>query len=149
MKWKITLLAFIGLGYVAIAQKYFPENDGVKASNNNYTALTNARIHVSPGQVIDKGTLLVRQGKIMAVGKNVDVPANSIVMDLEGKSVYPSFIDVFSSFGVEQPKRNPGGGRSAQSRPPHNSPDQSEFCCNRWDQRIFELCAPWNVPSHI
>ena len=117
MKWKIALLAFLGLGYVAIAQKYFPKNDGVKASNNNYTALTNARIYVSPGQVIDKGTLVVHEGKIIAVGKSVKIPPNSIVMDLEGKSVYPSFIDVFSAFGVEQPKRNPGGGRSAQYGP--------------------------------
>ena len=117
MKWKLALLAFLGLGYVAIAQKYFPKNDGVKASNNNYTALTNARIYISPGQVIDQGTLVVHEGKIIAVGKKVDIPANSIVMDLEGKSVYPSFIDVFSSFGVEQPKRSPGGGRSAQYGP--------------------------------
>ena len=117
MKWKLALLAFLGLGYVAIAQKYFPKNDGVKASNNNYTAFTNARIYVSPGQVIDNGTLVVHEGKIIAVGNRVDIPANSIVMDLEGKSVYPSFIDVFSSFGVEQPKRNPRGGRSAQYGP--------------------------------
>jgi hypothetical protein len=45
MKWKFALLAILGLGYVGIAQQYFPKNDGVKATNNNYTALTNARIH--------------------------------------------------------------------------------------------------------
>lgn len=117
MKWKIALLALLGLGHFAFAQKYFPENDGVKASNDNYTALTNARIHVMPGQVIDKGTLLVRDGKVVAVGPRVDIPDNSIVMDLEGKSVYPSFIDVFSAFGVKQAERNRGGGRSAQYGP--------------------------------
>ncbi|MDX1332906.1 MAG: amidohydrolase family protein, partial [Robiginitalea sp.] len=141
MKWKLALLAFLGLGYVAIAQKYFPENDGVKASNNNYTALTNARIYISPGQVIDKGTLVVHEGKIIAVGKKVDIPANSIVMDLEGKSVYPSFIDVFSSFGVEQPKRSPGGGRSAQYGPSregyywndHIMPEQHAVSAYKYD----------------
>ncbi|MEJ2584841.1 MAG: amidohydrolase family protein [Robiginitalea sp.] len=117
MKWKIALLAFLGLGYVAIAQKYFPKNDGVKATNNNYTAFTNARIHTTPGEVIENGTLVVHEGKIVAVGKSVDIPANSIVMDLAGKSVYPSFIDVFSAFGVEQAKRAPGSGRSAQYGP--------------------------------
>ncbi|UCE68161.1 MAG: amidohydrolase family protein [Flavobacteriaceae bacterium] len=117
MKWKIALLAFLGLGYVGIAQKYFPKNDGVKATNDNYTALTNARIHVTSGEVIDSGTLLIHKGKIVAVGQRVDIPSNSIVMDLDGKSVYPSFIDVFSAFGVEQPKRQPGGRRSEQYGP--------------------------------
>lgn len=117
MKWKLLLLACLGLGYGSYAQKYFPKNDGVKASNNNYTALTNARIYVSPTEVIDKGTLLMHEGKVVGVGKRVDVPENSMILDLEGKSVYPSFIDVFSSFGVEQAKRRPSGGRSAQYGP--------------------------------
>ena len=117
MKWKFVLLALLGLGNLAFAQKYFPQNDGVKASNNNYTALTNARIHVTPGQVVDKGTLLIRDGRIVAVGSRVDIPDNSIVMDLQGKSVYPSFIDVFSAYGVKQAERQRGGGRSAQYGP--------------------------------
>ncbi|MGB5316342.1 MAG: amidohydrolase, partial [Robiginitalea sp.] len=117
MKWKLILLALLCLGYSGNAQKYFPENDGVKATNTNYTALTNARIYVSPTQVIEKGTLLFYEGKVVGVGKRVDVPSNSLIIDLEGKSVYPSFIDVFSSFGVEQPKRDPSGGRTAQYEP--------------------------------
>jgi imidazolonepropionase-like amidohydrolase len=117
MRWKLTLLAFLGLGYVALAQKYFPKNDGVKAENTNYTALTNARIHVTPGEVIEKGTLLIRDGKVIGVGKRVDIPENSMVMDLNGKSVYPSFIDVFSSFAVKQAERSRGGGRTAQYGP--------------------------------
>jgi len=117
MKWKLILLAMLWLGYSGNAQKYFPKNDGVKASNTNYTALTNARIYVSPTQVIEKGTLLFYEGKVVGVGKRVDVPSNSQIIDLEGKSVYPSFIDVFSSFGVEQAKRNPSGGRTAQYEP--------------------------------
>ncbi|MFZ9002835.1 MAG: amidohydrolase family protein [Robiginitalea sp.] len=141
MKWKIALLAFLGLGYVGIAQKYFPKNDGVKATNNNYTVLTNARIHISPGQVIDNGTLLIHDGKIVSVGKRVEIPSNSIVMDLSGKSVYPSFIDVFSSFGVEQPKRRPGSGRSAQYGPSregyywndHIMPEQDAISAYKYD----------------
>lgn len=115
MKLKIALLAFLGLGSVIYGQDYFPKNDGVKASkNNNYTALTNARIYVSPGQVIEKGTLLIQNGKVVMVGTGVNIPASSVVMDLEGNSVYPSFIDIFSSFGVEQAKRKSGGRRTVQ-----------------------------------
>ena len=38
------------------------------------------------------------------------------MVDLSGKSIYPSFIDVYSGFGVEKPKRQ-GGGRSPQYGP--------------------------------
>ncbi|GLU44218.1 amidohydrolase family protein [Allomuricauda sp. NBRC 101325] len=117
---RLKLLAlFLFVGSVSLfAQDYFPINDGVKAKkNNNYMAFTNAKIYVTPTQVINNGTLLIKNGKVVQVGKSVSIPKNAVVEDLEGKSIYPSFIDVFSGFGVEKPKRAPGGGRSAQYEP--------------------------------
>ena len=102
---------FIGL---TSAQEYFPENDGVKESNNNFTAFTNATIYVTPTQVVKKGTLLIQNGRVINVGKNVNVPSNSVVIDLDGKHIYPSFIDAYTGFGVDKPKRAQGGGRSPQ-----------------------------------
>lgn len=107
-------LCFIGL---ASAQDYFPKNDGVKEKNNNYTTFTNAKIYVTPTQVVDNGTLLVQNGKVIAVGQNVSIPSNSVVIDLSGKSVYPSFIESFSGFGVKKPKRKTGQGRGSQYGP--------------------------------
>ena len=100
-----------------MSQEYFPKNDGVKAKNNNYTAFTNAKIYVTPTQIIDKGTLLIHDGKVIQAGKTVTIPSNAVIVDLQGKYIYPSFIDVFSAFGVEQPKRPSGGGRSPQYDP--------------------------------
>ncbi|MGK0127723.1 MAG: hypothetical protein ACI87F_001238, partial [Candidatus Azotimanducaceae bacterium] len=40
------------------AQEYFPVNEGVKTSNEQFTAFTNAIIHVSPTLTIENGTLL-------------------------------------------------------------------------------------------
>ena len=117
MKWKLLIPAMLWLGALVQAQEYFPENEGVKSANNNYTAFTNAKIYVSPSEQIANGTLLIQKGKVVQVGTNVKIPANSLVIDLEGKSIYPSFIDVFSSFGVEQAKRAPRSGRSAQYEP--------------------------------
>lgn len=99
------------------SQDYFPENEGVKSKNNNYSALTNAKIYVTPSQIIENGTLLIKNGKVVQVGSNVTIPQNAVVENLEGLSIYPSFIDVFSGFGVEKPKRAQGGGRSAQYGP--------------------------------
>lgn len=100
-------------GFTLLAQDYFPKNDGVVTKNTNYTAITNVKIYVTPTQVIEKGTLLIKDGKVVASGTTVTIPKNSTIIDATGKSIYPSFIDIYSSFGVEKPKRQ-GGGRSAQ-----------------------------------
>lgn len=114
MKKSIFILCLFWCSTTLFSQDYFPVNDGVKANNNNYTAFTNAKIYVTPKEVIQKGTLLIQNGKVISAGSNVSIPQNSVVMDLSGKSIYPSFIDVYSKFAVEQPKRKPGGGRASQ-----------------------------------
>ncbi len=118
MKWRLLVLAAFWLCTTPLfSQDYFPENDGVKSENNNYTALTNAKIYVTPTQIIEKGTLLIKNGKVVAVGTSVSIPANTVQIDLKGKHIYPSFIDVYSTYGVEQPKRPSGGRRSPQYDP--------------------------------
>ncbi|NNJ87779.1 MAG: amidohydrolase family protein, partial [Eudoraea sp.] len=118
MKWRLLVLASFWLCTTPLfSQDYFPKNDGVKAENNNYTALTNAKIYVTPTQIIEKGTLLIKDGKVVAVGASVSIPANTVQVDLKGKHIYPSFIDVYSTYGVKQPKRPSGGGRSPQYDP--------------------------------
>lgn len=117
MKIKLLALSLL-LGSMSLfAQDYFPKNDGVKAKNNNYTAFTNAKIYVTPTQVIEKGTLLIHDGKVVQVGRSVTIPKNAVIEDLDGKSIYPSFVDVFSNFGVKLPEKANGGGRSAQYGP--------------------------------
>ena len=117
MKKSLFTLCLLWCGASLFAQDYFPENAGVKASNNNYTAFTNAKIYVTPTQIIEKGTLLIQNGKVVNAASSVTLPQNTIVVDLEGKSIYPSFIDAYSKFGIEQPKRKSGGGRSSDYQP--------------------------------
>ncbi|HEX9827574.1 MAG TPA: amidohydrolase family protein [Flavobacteriaceae bacterium] len=113
LKTYVTILMFMcSMSYYA--QDYFPKNDGVVSKNTNYTAITNAKIYVTPTQVIEKGTLLIKDGKVVSVGASVNIPKNTNIVDVSGKSIYPSFIDIYSDFGIEKPKRQPGGGRSAQ-----------------------------------
>lgn len=114
MKIRFLALAILWCGTTLFAQDYFPENSGVKSKNNNFTAFTNAKIYVTASQIIEGGTLLIQNGKVKQVGKVVNLPKNAVVVDLKGHSIYPSFIDVYSKFGVEQPKRKPGGGRASQ-----------------------------------
>ncbi len=113
MKTRLLALALF-CGGLLQAQDYFPKNDGVKSKNNNYTAFTNAKIYVTPTQTIDGGTLLIQNGKVVQSGKSIALPQNTVVVDLNGKWIYPSFIDAYSKFGIEQAKRAPRSGRTAQ-----------------------------------
>lgn len=117
MRNKLLLLCCLFFGMQLSAQDYFPDNDSVKEQNTNYTAFTNATIYVTPTNKIENATLLIRQGKVVAVGRNVNIPGNSIKVDLSGMSIYPSFIDSYAEFGVTKAKRAQGGGRSPQYSP--------------------------------
>ncbi|MEX0997900.1 MAG: amidohydrolase family protein [Flavobacteriaceae bacterium] len=113
MKKKLLLFPLFFFILYASAQDYFPKNDGVSHSNQNFTAFTNATLYVTPTQKIEGGTLLIQNGVVVEAGKNVNIPANTTTINLEGKHIYPSFVDPYSDFGIEKPKRS-GGGRSAQ-----------------------------------
>lgn len=98
------------------AQDYFPKNDGVITKNNNYTVFKNATLHLNPTETIENGTLVVQKGKITAAGKSVSIPEHSVVIDVKGKHIYPSFIETYSDFGIEKPKSE-RNGRSQNYEP--------------------------------
>ncbi|MFO8147587.1 MAG: amidohydrolase family protein [Gillisia sp.] len=114
MKFKILILTLF-LAYSSLqAQVYFPDNKGVIAKNTNYTVFENAKIHVDPNTIIENGMFAVRNGKITAIGKSIPVPENSIRIDLKGKEVYPSFIDIYSEFGIKNPIKAGNGNGDPQ-----------------------------------
>lgn len=104
MKNILQLTLIILFTAYSYSQEYFPINEGVQSVNTNFTAFTNAKIIASSTSIIEKGTLLISNGKVIACGLNVAIPKNAIIIDLKGKSIYPSFIDLYTSFGVEKPK---------------------------------------------
>jgi imidazolonepropionase-like amidohydrolase len=102
---KIFILLFLLLvTNKTFSQNYFPNNEGVQNKNQNFTAFTNAKIYVTPTLIINKGTLLIQNGKVISAGTTISIPKNTIVVNLEGKTIYPSFIDLYTSFGIEKPK---------------------------------------------
>ena len=63
-------------------------------------AIRNARIVTVSGPALAKGTVVVRNGLIEAVGENVAVPPEALVVDGEGMTVYPGLIDALSTVGM-------------------------------------------------
>ena len=73
-------------------------------------AITNARIVPVSSATIDRGTIVIRDGLIVAVGANVRVPADARVIDGSGHTVYPGLIDAYGSLGIREPQGQGGGG---------------------------------------
>ena len=113
MKKLLVLLFFLKLT-ISHAQDYFPTDAGVKIAANTLVAFTNATIYVTPEKVLKKATLLIENGKITNVGRSVKIPKGAKVVDLSGKTVYPSFIDLYSDFGIKKPKRAGTRSRTTQ-----------------------------------
>lgn len=76
-------------------------------------AIRGAKIVTVSGETIPNGTVLIRDGVIQAVGASVTVPADAVVTDGTGLTVYPGFIDMASSAPLEATApAAPAGGRA-------------------------------------
>jgi len=65
-------------------------------------AIRNAKIVTVTGATIERGTVLIRDGKIAEVGARVTVPGNAKVIEATGMSVYPGLIDCGTSLGLTE-----------------------------------------------
>ena len=104
-----TQLAIVGLALPCLA-----------AAQEGTWALTNARIETVTRGVIERGTVVIRDGLIEAVGADVRPPADARIVDLAGKRVFPGLIDLTSTLGLPSPPAAGGapggqGGQTAQS----------------------------------
>ena len=95
---KYTFLLLIS--YPLFSQQSFPEN-GVKSTFSPIYAFTNANIIISPEKQIHNGTLLIKEDKIIAVDSVINIPDGAIIKDLNGDFIYPSFIDLYSDYGIK------------------------------------------------
>jgi imidazolonepropionase-like amidohydrolase len=102
----ITLAILSTLSYLAFAG----QSDTLKPA---VFAVKNARIVTEAGKVLDKATVVIRDGVIEAVGTDVTPPADALVTDGAGLTVYPGFLDVMSTWGYDNALRRSEGGAPA------------------------------------
>ncbi|MEM7375234.1 MAG: amidohydrolase family protein [Bacteroidota bacterium] len=91
-------------------------------------AITGATIIQSPGKQLDQGTILIKDGLIVSVGSDVDIPGEAQVIKVDSMYVYAGFIDGMSHTGIPKPKaasaqqtgnRSRGQSRSDSANPPN------------------------------
>jgi imidazolonepropionase-like amidohydrolase len=66
-------------------------------------AIVNARIHPVTAPAIDKGTVVVKDGVITAVGQGAAIPPGTKMIDAAGADVYPGWINARTTIGLSEP----------------------------------------------
>ena len=92
------------------AQSTFPTN-GAPFNPHTLYAFINANIYSDYETLIKNGVLLIQDAKVVNVGEKIEIPKHAVVYDLKGKYIYPSFIDLYSDYGVPAnkfQKKEPG-----------------------------------------
>jgi len=107
MRKKILSTVFTIWSLISYAQNNFPIND-VKDNRTNAYAFTNATIHVDHLTTIENATLLIKEGIIQQVGSGISIPKGYTTIDAKGKHLYPSFIEMYSSYGLPKLEKSPG-----------------------------------------
>ena len=88
------------------------------AARGEVYALVGGRVFPVSGPPIEKGTVVIRDGLIEAVGANVTPPVGARVIDVKGLTVTPGLVDGFGGIGLPAPR--PGGGGGAPPSPAAN-----------------------------
>ena len=86
---------------VAWGQETTRPVEGLRENAPDHHALVGAKIVTEPGKEIANGTLIVKHGIITDIGANVEVPADAKVWNVEGRTIYPGFIDAYSEVEVK------------------------------------------------
>jgi imidazolonepropionase-like amidohydrolase len=91
-------------------------------------AITNATVVQGPGRKIEQATVVIKDGLISAVGKNVSIPAEAILIKGDSLHVYAGFIDGLSRVGVTKPKEGP---QERPKDPGNPTPEQAGITPDR------------------
>ena len=130
MKRIFLWVTLLSVGVIAKAQESFPIN-GVRDIRSGLYAFTNATIIQNEKSKLEKATLIIKQGKIVAIGNDIAIPQDAVVVDCSGKFIYPSFVDAFTDYGMTPAARAGGFNFGAPAQFLSNKPG-----AYNWNQAI-------------
>lgn len=83
-------------------------------------AVTNVNIVPSPGKLIEKGTVLIKDGIITGVGTNVNVPPGARIVKADSMYLYSGFILGMSNVGIKMPEQKDRPNVKDPGNPPND-----------------------------
>ncbi len=125
----ISLLIFIITIHFAKGQQTFPIN-GIDDRRHTIVAFTHARIYKDYKTSLDDATLIIKDNIIKEIGTNIKIPSGAVIIDLKGKSIFPSFIEPFGDYGIPELKT-----------PAKTNPQRDQYLSNvngayAWNQAV-------------
>ncbi len=77
---------------------------GLSDERDFTVAFVHANIRQNAGTLLSDATLIIRKDKIVGIGNNFEIPKGALVYDLKGRTVFPSFIDIYTNYGQPSPR---------------------------------------------
>src|SRR5262247_3433259 len=112
----ITLAFALALSIVAT---YAPLIRKAAAFDGDAYAIKGGTVVTVTGATIQKGTVIIRNGLIEAVGADIPIPGDARVIDATGMTVYPGLIDAYTNIGLGAAATAPAqGGRGGGAPAP-------------------------------
>jgi imidazolonepropionase-like amidohydrolase len=131
---KVRPLTALTVTFATLLSTVFISRAGAQRSGIDTYAITNARIVTVSGPTLDRGTVVIRNGLIAAVGANVNAPSDARIVDGAGLTVYPGLIDSYTDLALPEAASSPspggggggGGFFAAQPRPSPGGPNSTQ-----------------------
>lgn len=123
---QLSILFFLLCSFYGYSQPTFPNNGPADKRDGKY-AFTNATIFKSWNEKIEGATLVISKGKVEAIGKGINIPSDAVVVNLNGKFIYPAFIDLFCDYGMPESKAE---GKAHEQRPQMLSNKKGAYAWN-------------------
>lgn len=148
----LSLLAQQLIGSTPLASAQDPSTrpvDGIRNLGIETIALEHAKVIPHAGKVIESATILIRDGKIVAIGPKVQVPAGAKRYDLHGKIIYPGWIDPYVEVEVPMPDATKGAPYwNANVVPQRHTADSYQPSTDQWlKHRKAGITSVLAVPS--
>jgi imidazolonepropionase-like amidohydrolase len=104
---------------LSVAVSLATRNGSASAFDGEAYAIKGGTVVTVTGATIQKGTVIIRNGLIEAVGADIPIPGDARVIDATGMMVYPGLIDSYTNFGLAAPTPAVAqGGRGGAPGPP-------------------------------
>ena len=127
-------IALLCFGSVSFSQK--TPTIGISDERPGKHAFTNAVIYVDYKTKLKGATLLIEKDEVVKAGKDINIPDGYQIKDLKGKYIYPSFIDLFTSYGLPDPKDKKEEESSVTGRYSRSQFKRSEDLPVNWNEAI-------------
>ena len=133
----LLLLGLCLLSGLAVSQDNFPV-EGISDERPGIYGLTGASVIMSYDSEPAELDILIVKGRIEAIGKNIKFPEGTNIISLEGKTIYPSFIDIYTNYGVSGNKTGSGATGNMPVRQMQRGGRQEEQprVADYWNQGI-------------